>query len=918
MAEAIAAIAVVSSVISCIEFAGKLTVETIKFAKSSSSILPENRRLSELAQENDILVARLRSIQCSGTDQGSERAVQELAEKCQNECTEFLDFLNSMQATNTRQKITVVVKSKMKQPKRQAYVNRINELRDQLCIALLRLIQGDQRREFSSLRDCIEHHSDRSISTAHQAMEDIAAGIRKLHVDDVAVEQVLSSLDFPGMADRHYNITDAASNTFKWPFEDGPIATWLKEGSGLFWVRGKAGSGKSTLMKSIMADRRTLKFLEMWAKGKRLVVADHYFWMLGSPPQRSYQGMLQTLVHRVFAHDKSFVPIGCPGRCNPSSLLAKMPWSTNELFDCLSTLVKETDACYCFFIDGLDEYCPQEEHHKLISRLKELVSHTNVKVCVSSRDWTIFANAFGQSEQQIRLEDLTRDDMRDFVDTELRASEQEAGRHYFSDQSPKALDLIEEISFRAEGVFMWTYLVLSSMRERLLAGQDLAHLWSCLDEFPGELEKYLRELVYDRISPTWRQGRLSKTACALKLATLPSEYGFRPALGYWLALVCSDFDIRQTNFYKQLQVQFVDEQKSVKMFTETKGILQQACKDILRIYSDNTGKNGIEFQRVELSHRSMYDFLMTPEMQDLLNENTPRHFIEDEFPLRLNVASSKLHFESKHSCITVLDYPFYVSVVYPWNGVKNIEHLREFERSISDHAQFCGEYCAVHFPEKHEKSPWDWLNIAETLIRHGLYGAIARYPPKLDHTYSFIFAAFSIAWSFVRLRWFAFHMKVIPPLESVKFLLERYECCSLALGLFARQWALRRLSDQSDAATDRDGEALWKIAKLLLNNGAMLPETVCMTERAIFDCTLPYLCSKKSYGDVYYKGVTKTRAHRCILRSVEESLRECVPAAHLSELEKLLERAPRIECSSSPESSSPESSSPESSSSESE
>lgn len=42
------------------------------------------------------------------------------------------------------------------------------------------------------------------------------------------------------------------------------MAQWLESGSGVYWVCGKAGSGKSTLMKHIFFHRDVPKLLQRW------------------------------------------------------------------------------------------------------------------------------------------------------------------------------------------------------------------------------------------------------------------------------------------------------------------------------------------------------------------------------------------------------------------------------------------------------------------------------------------------------------------------------------------------------------------------------------------------------------------------------------------------------------------------------
>ena len=215
MAEAFAAIAVVSSIIACVDFGGKFTVETIKFTKSSSDTLPDNRRLSELAQENRDIANRLRSIQGSSTGQTLELNVQERARRCQDECTRLLDLLGSLEANTKRAKIVASLRSKIKQSELQLCRARIQELREQMSLSLLSLIQSDQRHEFKSLKECMKKEGEQSVTTLRQAVDDAAARMQKLQVTDSAVDQVLSSLEFLDTHRRRHEIVDAASETFQ-------------------------------------------------------------------------------------------------------------------------------------------------------------------------------------------------------------------------------------------------------------------------------------------------------------------------------------------------------------------------------------------------------------------------------------------------------------------------------------------------------------------------------------------------------------------------------------------------------------------------------------------------------------------------------------------------------------------------------
>jgi hypothetical protein len=78
------------------------------------------------------------------------------------------------------------------------------------------------------------------------------------------------------------------------------VAEWLKSGDGAFWITGKAGSGKSTIMKFIADHPETVRLAAEFASPKRAFIAAHYFWSPGMPMQRSIQGLLQSLLYDIF------------------------------------------------------------------------------------------------------------------------------------------------------------------------------------------------------------------------------------------------------------------------------------------------------------------------------------------------------------------------------------------------------------------------------------------------------------------------------------------------------------------------------------------------------------------------------------------------------------------------------------------
>jgi hypothetical protein len=78
---------------------------------------------------------------------------------------------------------------------------------------------------------------------------------------------ILESLRFQTMDDRYEEIEPAHKKTFGWIFKEpdqekmwADFPKWLSTGTGIYWINGKAASGKSTIMKYVFNDARTKIF----------------------------------------------------------------------------------------------------------------------------------------------------------------------------------------------------------------------------------------------------------------------------------------------------------------------------------------------------------------------------------------------------------------------------------------------------------------------------------------------------------------------------------------------------------------------------------------------------------------------------------------------------------------------------------
>ena len=326
---------------------------------------------------------------------------------------------------------------------------------------------------------------------------------------------ILDSLGFAAMQNRQEEVSEAYHTTFEWMFgepekEAKPLpwtnfVEWLRHDNGIYWVNGKAGSGKSTLMKYIYNDARTSQFLSQWSGAMPVLVATFFFWNSGTQEQRSQIGLLRSLLFQILHHRPILTNILFPEehamlRDQPLNAVRDYPrhsWSLRRLQDAVQRLVDMQDLQLkiCLFIDGLDEFegnDDQNDRQHLIELFRSLASAPSIKVCLSSRPLLIFEESFKDSPG-LRLQDLTSGDIRRFVTDRL--SNNPRMQQMVRDEPSQRYDFEKDICNKAQGVFLWVKLVVRSLLDGVSNSDRIADLRARLDLLPADLEDLYRHMM---------------------------------------------------------------------------------------------------------------------------------------------------------------------------------------------------------------------------------------------------------------------------------------------------------------------------------------------------------------------------------------------------------------------------------------
>lgn len=336
------------------------------------------------------------------------------------------------------------------------------------------------------------------------------------NVDDVVpvTVKILSSLPFSGMESRHESIPEAYAKTYEWIFSDQNVdkhgqelqwpsfPAWLQGTSeSIYWITGKPGSGKSTLMKFIFDHVKLRDHLKCYAEELPLMLAGFFFWGPGSKMQKSHEGLVRTLLHQCLKTRQDLIPAIMPRRWALYNLLGvdsvAPEWTWQELkesFEILSSFHGK-EFRLALFVDGLDEF--DGDHKILIKWVKHNIARRGIKLCVSSRRWNVFSDAFGQ-DCSLTMQDLTRRDIEHFVQTEFDNSNAfQDLKAIFQDELDQ---LLREVIEKAEGVFLWVNLVVRSLIETLTDNPSLPHLQANLAEIPTDI-KGLYNSIWKSIPP---------------------------------------------------------------------------------------------------------------------------------------------------------------------------------------------------------------------------------------------------------------------------------------------------------------------------------------------------------------------------------------------------------------------------------
>ncbi|KPI36006.1 uncharacterized protein AB675_1627 [Cyphellophora attinorum] len=406
----------------------------------------------------------------------------------------------------------------------------IEDIRKLYRIELAQMSQSINAQTMSTQKAITTHLAsvDNHISASEAIVID---QLKVLNLDDRqrhALERLYNILYYDSMHERENSIRARVNDygeTAKWLFGDfgsvggqdsqgHPIMndmqghrrhavyksfeTWIRTGSGIWFVEGKPGCGKSSLMSFIRQNLeeggRARRLVSEWAEGKPCRILSFFFFRPAtSRLDRSFEGVWRSLCAQLLSMDESLVQHVLDDSRTPQGIraatskdrIAKPIWRSDDFRSWFNYMLSQTSGCVIILLDGLDEFQEfeggDEGHGALLATIQTLsTDHSHVKLICSSRPVEPFKSAF-RTNSSFRLQDVNDTDISKFTFSTLHGTQ--------------AFEFARDVANRANGIFLWAHIVAHDLAKAARRGAGRIELTERLDHCPVEMRDLFRHMV---------------------------------------------------------------------------------------------------------------------------------------------------------------------------------------------------------------------------------------------------------------------------------------------------------------------------------------------------------------------------------------------------------------------------------------
>ncbi|KAF2220093.1 hypothetical protein BDZ85DRAFT_31738 [Elsinoe ampelina] len=290
-------------------------------------------------------------------------------------------------------------------------------------------------------------------------------------------------------------ISKAHEATFRWVFDSSvdhswdPFPSWLADAEDRtpYWISGKPGAGKSTLVQYIERHSDLKAGLKTAFPASDVHIVSHYLWLAGATiKEKSVEGILRSLLFQVIKHyDDCGDLAGVVG--------GSEDWTPRLLRDALISSVEASGKAWLIILDGLDEAV--DDMRAIVELVDQLSAMQQTKVLASGRTLQPLERYF-ESSKKMRVQDLTKDDIRAYLEERL-------GKVLPADDYITRKDyrrLVEAGVSQSQGVFLWVKVATNAVLEAIEYREPVKDIHKLLQELPSDLDAMFA-IMLSRLGP---------------------------------------------------------------------------------------------------------------------------------------------------------------------------------------------------------------------------------------------------------------------------------------------------------------------------------------------------------------------------------------------------------------------------------
>ncbi|PSN68044.1 hypothetical protein BS50DRAFT_633683 [Corynespora cassiicola Philippines] len=649
--EAVVAIALAGNVIQFAQLAKGIFSEAkaVRETGYPRSLIALRGSVDNLLKQSGIIHARLVTKADGNKLSQEDQYLIDVSVDCQKAGTEFLKyidlFISKAGSSSSLKKLGTAVKLQFAHQKIENFTTDINRLQSALTLAtvlafrdsvrtnhqeLLSHLQGlqeDSQDGNAKLHNTIHLLKDATeFSQTGQQLkafnDEMQHCLEKIHQIRAKLPQtqetkILKWLMFRQINWRYEELPTAYGLTYSWVFKTEPeqnnwddFSTHLKcDTFKPYFISGKAGSGKSTLMKYIIDNPKTRHLLAEWATsdGKNLVVTSFFFWNLGTPLQKSREGLLRSLLWTILSEYPELIPVVFPHEYQSCEDDAD-GLTYIEITRAWNLLVEKSRRFLkiAILIDGMDEL--DGEQSDLAEFILSMCS-SSIKVIVSSRPTIASSHAF-LGCPSLHLEDLTTKDMELYIHGHLTSHPAMIPLSLSCPQMSE--EITTEVKSKAEGVFLWVKLVVKILIDGIKAGDNIEELRAKLRSLPGDLKELYRGMLHQipsdyrmqavelfRLLQIWHSFAKEEVPTSLlHFALRPVQESIKQPVG--------PMDSKILRWYCQ--------QMAARVKSRCCGLLETS-KSTLYMEKPRFDLDDLMISRVRYSHRTVSEFLQCEDIR---------------------------------------------------------------------------------------------------------------------------------------------------------------------------------------------------------------------------------------------------------------------------------------------------------------